>query len=104
MRKAIHPVHEPWLCLTPTSDRLALEDCSTTHPEQRWHHHEDTLTLENVSSRRCIDVDSAGGRLLLYGCHGHWNQQWQQVHHSDAVWLTALPAETLRKLLRVFEP
>lgn len=99
----IHPIDSPWLCLTPTSDRLALEDCSFTRAEQRWVHDLETHTLKNQHSNLCIDVDSAGGRLLMYGCHGNWNQQWATVHRTSSAWLAAFSAETLQKLRSILE-
>lgn len=100
----LHPLENPWQCMTPEGSRLTLEDCSTTRPEQRWLHDDEARTLRNAATHQCIDFDRAGNRLLMYGCHGNWNQRWTLDASAPALWLTWLPSETLQQLLSLFAP
>jgi len=99
----IHSVASPWLCISTSGDQLTLEDCSPTRPDQRWEHVAETQGLKNLSRQLCVDFDRAGDRLILYRCHGNWNQQWAFDAHAPDLWLATLSAEPLQQLLTLFD-
>ena len=78
----LHPVATPWQCLTPADGRLALAGCNGQQA-QSWKYDPDTDQLKNAASGKCVDYAYDSGGVVLYRCHGNWNQQWQGVARTD---------------------
>lgn len=100
----IHPLDAPWLCLTPSSGRLTLDPCSTTQAAQRWILESEPHVLKNQSTQQCVDFDRANHRMIMYGCHGNWNQQWVLDAKYIQPWLALLPPDTLQPLVTLLRP
>ncbi|MCG8516621.1 MAG: M66 family metalloprotease [Pseudomonadales bacterium] len=96
-RGSLHPVTQPWRCMAPSNGRLALANCDPDNDSQEWTLRSDA-TLQNARTGQCVDYASHNQTLLMYGCHGNWNQKWQGIRVSDNGVLAALPGDVIRTL------
>ncbi|MDN6319487.1 MAG: M66 family metalloprotease [Marinobacter sp.] len=97
-RGSVHPVDQPWHCLIPSGGHLGLALCDSDNNNQSWHY-DDNDRLRNAGNGKCIDYDYKQDRVLMWGCHGNGNQQWQGVQQTDSQVLSALPGKILQILL-----
>ncbi len=93
----IHLADQPWLCVMPSSGGLVADQCSISNNKQSWDHTDETA-LRNPAMNKCIDFDSANGKLIMWGCHYRWNQQWSLPAISNNPLLVLLDAAMIKRL------
>ncbi|MEH6449408.1 MAG: M66 family metalloprotease [Oleispira sp.] len=72
----IHLASQPSMCILATGSRLGLASCEVNSSAQLWTL-ADNSTIKNGANNKCVDFDRVNSRLITYGCHAGWNQQWR---------------------------
>lgn len=93
----IHLADQPWLCLMPSSGGLVADECSISNSQQSWDHTVEKA-FKNSAMNKCIDFDSTNGKMIMYGCHYRWNQQWSLPTTTGNTLLVLLDAPLIKRL------
>lgn len=89
---------QPSLCLEPQSGRIAAVACDRQKTQQYWRWN-DNGTLQNEQTNQCLDFAHHNSTLIMYGCHGGWNQQWSLSASTESLLLNRLSGDAIEQLL-----
>ncbi|MBE0481861.1 MAG: ricin-type beta-trefoil lectin domain protein [Bacterioplanes sp.] len=77
---------------------IAAVACDRQKTRQYWRWN-DNGTLQNEQTNQCLDFAHHNSTLIMYGCHGGWNQQWSLSASTESLLLNRLSGDAIEQLL-----